>query len=319
MGLGCKGCDMPTKIEWVRNPDGTAGETWNPMTGCSHVSDGCRNCFAEAMTARFRKDHKPWTAQNAEYNVRLHPGRLGQPLKWRKPRRVFVNSMSDLFHERVPDVFIAQVLSTMFRAPLHTYQVLTKRSIRMQQLMNSAAFKEQVFHGFDSGHWPPQMLWLGVSCEDQKTFDERVPLLLQTPAAVRWVSLEPLLAPIILDDVGGGGHTALTTEIDHAEDTKLDWVIAGAESGPGARPCHPEWLRSIRDQCSTSGVAFFLKQRGEFLPMSEAKGRGLRWTQRVCEMASGAYYPEWMCRVGKKAAGRELDGRTWDEFPEVKP
>jgi protein gp37 len=165
---------------------------------------------------------------------------------------------------------------------------------------------------------------LGVSVEDQKTFDERVPLLLRTPAAVRWVSLEPLLAPIILDDVGGGGHTALTVEIDHPEDTRLDWVVCGGESGPGARPTHPEWIRKIRDDCQRAGVAFFLKQRGEWLPAWEAHDLGIRdgKLQRATIDGHSRIDPSMeitdvMLRVGKKAAGRELDGRTWDEFPEV--
>ncbi len=321
-----------TKIEWC-------DATWSPVTGCSHTSPGCLNCYAERMDRRQmmpgRKDgFRPWTAQNAEYNVRLHPERLGQPLHFRKPRRIFVNSMSDLFHEQVPFQFIAAVFGVMAHSK-HIYQVLTKRpkgaleffdwlgalrgpcgrapcdplgGCEIQAARNlPVEWSVKVANLLSKPAWPLPNVWLGVSAEDQKTLDERMPLLLQTPAAVRWVSLEPLLGPIILDDVGGGGHTSLTT----------DWVVAGGESGPSARPCHPEWLRSLRDQCGIADVAFFLKQRGEFLPMPEAKACGLRWTQRACEMASGAYYPEWMCRVGKKAAGRELDGRTWDEFPEV--
>ena len=285
-----------TSIEWTNC-------VWNPVTGCSHVSEGCRNCYAERMDRRQmmpgRKDgFRPWTAQNAEYNVRLRPERLGQPLKWKKPRRVFVDSMSDLFHERVPDEFIAQVLSTMFRAPLHTYLVLTKRSIRMQQLMNSAAFKEQVFRGFDSGHWPPQMLWLGVSAEDQKTFDERVPLLLRTPAALRWVSLEPLLGPVNItpfhlyaeEDIQPTGKFRTRDGARQmqfkvgSEHKALHWVVVGSESGPGRRETDIEWVRSIKDRCVGATVPFFLKQ---------------------------------LHQDGKKVALPKLDGRTWDEFPEV--
>ena len=175
--------------------------------------------------------------------------------------------------------------------------------------------------------WPLPNVHLLFSAEDQKTFDERARWVLRTPAAVRGVSLEPLLGPIILDDVGGGGHTALTTEIDHLEDTRLDWVIAGGESGPGARPCHPDWIRSIRDQCQEAAVKFFLKQRGEWLPAWEAHDMGIRegrdgnfaktMIHGFSKIDPAMEVSDVFLRVGKKAAGRELDGRTWDEFPEV--
>ena len=271
-----------TKIEWC-------DATWNPTSGCSHVSEGCRHCFAESIAHRFQKDFKPWTAPNAAHNVRLHAERLEIPLRWRKPRRVFVNSVSDLFHEQVPNAFIDGVFGIMLTAENHTFQVLTKRHKRMQEYLTRRS-------NLSGGPLPN--VWLGVSAEDQKTFDERTKYLLQTPAAKRFVSLEPLLEPIILDDGAfGGGHTALTTEIDHLEDTKLDWVIVGGESGPGARPMKLEWVRSIRDQCLSVGVPFFFKQWGAWKPIRETMG---------------SYRLE---RVGKKAAGNVLDGRTWEEMP----
>jgi len=211
-----------SKIEWT-------DFTWNPVSGCSKVSEGCRHCYAERMDRRQmwrgRQDgFREWTAQNAEYNVRLHPERLEQPLHWRKPRRVFVCSTGDLFHEQVPDRYIAKVFAVMVQAREHTFQILTKREKRMNTLLMMGGFNDSVIgeiaqnlpmrtpeHWYHDPHkfqWPLSNVWLGVSAEDQKTFDERARYLLQTPVAKRFVSLEPLLGPIVFPraDFSDRGH-----------------------------------------------------------------------------------------------------------------
>jgi protein gp37 len=302
---------MSTNIEWVRNPDGTPGETWNPVVGCSKVSAGCKHCYAERWHQRFFSDKK-FT------DVRCLPERLSQPLHWQKPRTIFVNSMSDLFHEAVPDEFIDWVFAVMARTQEHTYQVLTKRPERMRQFC-------QNWNSQDLAPWPMPNVWLGVSVEDQATAEERIPWLLETPAAVRFVSCEPLLGPIDLNVEYGQGVGDLL--IDY-----LNWVIVGGESGPKARPMHPDWARSIRDQCVAAGVPFFFKQWGEWEIASISNGHrysnmaynGASWVDingkvdgpSSHAMSDDAYA---MVRVGKKHAGRVLDGCTWDEMPQVNP
>lgn len=267
-----------TRIEWT-------DAVWNPVTGCTKVSTGCRNCYAERIAGRM------WGKQYGGRKfteVRCHEDRLDIPLRWRKPRRVFVNSMSDLFHESVPAHFIGRVFGIMAAAHHHTFQVLTKRPERMRQLLHAEVIGplkgEAVQTAWEfSGrttpakawrmHWPWPNVWLGVSCEDQKAADERVPLLLQTPAAVRFLSCEPLLGPISLRhiDADAAGHQdicqvdALTgrhTDMGRpcADVARIDWVIAGGESGPGHRPMDIEWARSLREQCRGAGVPFFFKQ-----------------------------------------------------------
>lgn len=271
---------MSTKIEWT-------DETWNPLRGCSRVSDGCQNCYAERMAARFCGPGQPyeglvkrvnrhpvWTG-----NIKLVPEMLDQPLRWKKPRRIFVNSMSDLFHESVPMGFVVQVFAVMALAHHHTFQVLTKRPERMRDILCSPGFANWVF---DSAHkiaselryrtvlvyeWPRSNIWIGVSCENQATADERIPPLLHTPAAVRWISAEPLLGPIDLraSTYGAGlerpSPRIQVRQLSHPA-AALDWVIVGGESGPNARPMHPDWARSLRDQCRAAGVPFFMKQMG---------------------------------------------------------
>ena len=245
-----------SKIEWT-------DVVWNPVTGCTKVSPGCKHCYAERISHRF----------NRSFEVTLHPDRVEHPFRWRKPRVVFVNSMSDLFHSDVNDDFIGSVVSVMARTPQHTYQVLTKRAMRMLNWVQNYG-----------GAWPLPNVWLGVSVEDQRRADERIPLLLQTPAAVRFVSAEPLLGavdlrrlvqipdtrsglirpvdPIVERDSLRGEET---TQGGVAYETPgLDWLIAGGESGPGARPCALDWLRSLRDQCAAADVPFFLKQLGGY-------------------------------------------------------
>ena len=270
-------------IEWT-------DATWNPVTGCSHVSEGCRHCYAETLSLRMGWSKKPWTAPNSAENVVLHPDRLDQPLRWRTPRRIFVNSMSDLFHEQIPDEFIDRVFKRMQRARQHIFQILTKRPQRMRDYLMSQV--PVPWGGFSFPEPWGKHIWMGVSVEDQRAADERIPLLVNTPAAVRFISAEPLLGPINLGVVGSGpwrnaltgcGYRAGPHGIEHMDQVRpLDWVIVGGESGHGARPMDAAWARSIRDQCVAAGIPYFFKQ----------------WGGRAA-----------------KAGGRELDGRTWDEMP----
>ncbi len=225
---------MGTKIEW-------ADEVWNPLTGCTKVSQGCKHCYAERFAKRQGYDFS---------QVELHPERLEIPLHWKRPRRIFVNSMSDLFHEKVPDRFIDQIWIVMARADEHIFQVLTKRPERMMKYCLD----------YYPPNWVYENIWLGVSVEDQATADERIPWLLKTPAAVRFVSYEPVLGPVDLRRPAGyspAGNSPWGASLQG-----LDWVICGGESGPGARPMDPDWARSARDQCQAAGVAFFMKQMG---------------------------------------------------------
>ncbi|MFD0902373.1 DUF5131 family protein [Actinomadura sediminis] len=310
-----------TKIEWT-------GATWNPVTGCTKVSPGCDNCYAETFAERWRGT--PGHHFEAGFDLTLRPERLEQPLRWRKPRRVFVNSMSDLFHEGVPDEFIAEVFSVMARASQHTFQVLTKRHGRMRSLLNRPSFRDNLAH---LAPWPLPNVWLGVSAEDQKRANLRVPALMQTPAAIRFISAEPLLGPINL-------HHGLTHCPTHdfpggfcsgpcPDRIAPDWVIVGGESGPGARPMHPDWARTLRDQCTTAGIPFFFKQHGAWVPESMllhtngAQAAFLDTDGTFRPLHNGRPVEPPMARgeaitvrlVSKKTAGRELDGRTWDEFP----
>lgn len=497
--------NKPTGIEWT-------DATWNPIRGCSRVSEGCRNCYAETVARRFNGPGQPYEgliARGGQWNgqVRLVPEKLDEPLRWRKPRKVFCNSMSDVFHENVPDEFIDSIFAAMALAPHHTFQVLTKRPERMFRYMTDerVAFRVLVAmdclavdfemagirekwlsvpdfpgyfvsnhgnvsssHGAEHallslrGHpqgyrsvslrregrthehlvhrlvlrafvreprereearhrngnkadnrianlswgtkaenmqdsarhgtagvwmkgrttldaatveairerrkagallkdledeygidkrrisaiangkiykaaqlaWPLPSVWLGVSVEDQATADERIPLLLRTPAAVRWVSAEPLLGEVDITQWlwpiqpcrncpcpdPQNDRTGLD---DCCRDpdllpSALDWLVAGGESGPGARPMHPDWVRSLRDQCQAAGVPFHFKQHGEWigvpdlrnLPGGHGPGFGL-FDHCPFDLDHEAV------RIGKKRAGRELDGRTWDEYPEA--
>lgn len=305
-----------TSIEW-------ATDSWNPVTGCSKVSEGCRHCYAEALALRFGRGTKPWSHPHAAENVTLHPERLPLPLRWRAPRRVFVNSVSDLFHELVPDEFVGRVFGVMSDAQQHTFMVLTKRPRRMAELLNRWAREGQRF-GSGGCRLPLRNVWLGTSVEDQRAADGRIPHLLATPAAVRFLSCEPLLGP--LDLTPSLWERAGPEWAGWNPCPDIGWVIAGGESGPKARPMHPGWARSLRDQCVEAGVPFFFKQWGEWAPIvtpegyvrSEGAGRlgavldGNGWrTFRRGEEHGDVF------RIGKKAAGRVLDGREWDGMPEV--
>lgn len=466
-----------TRIEWT-------DATWNPVTGCTRVSEGCRNCYIE-RTPAFRIQRRKF--EHGTTGVQLHPDRLDQPLKWKRPRRIFVNSLSDLFHEDVPDEFIDDVMRAMANTKRHVYQVLTKRPERMRDYLSG--WWKRCYQDSETGDYIPvnpcPHIWFGVSVESQETADERIPLLLQTPAAVRFVSAEPLLSPINLsqwlkgghdnDDkryagVSFGGDRSITSgtgridmegksqgrhgagerisattvhcgretlqsgsasgrmdgkqktihpsshgdqsqgweqeqelsrqsrtgdahweyysqfqkagsqtqgatrreehicEIDRASgvgdqepvgrsgnDTEgsrreiryfpaqrvgdlssqnvearslISWLIAGGESGPGARPMHPDWARSIRDQCQAADVPLFFKQWGEWTPGENVIRRaGMietatwwdgKWNVGRENLATDAGHrddePD-LYRVGKKAAGAMLDGREWRQFP----
>jgi protein gp37 len=314
-----------TAIEW-------SDATWNPVTGCTKISPGCKFCYAERITERWGQDFG---------EIILHPDRLDQPLHWKKPRRIFVNSMSDLFHEEIPERFIAACLGVMGVARQHDFQILTKRPERMLEIMNRLTLAEcwlaasLILEDGDFEHWRNQSdekayqwpfpnVHLGVSCEDQQRADERIPWLLKTPAAVRFVSLEPLLSGIDISKYLYPLGTIVCERVGNEYPLQksgwfrgLDWVIVGGESGGplvrrlveqclGCDDCergnHPfyisscaktgwlpkahaiGWVRSIRDQCVAAGVPFFFKQWGGVTP---------------------------------KSGGRMLDGRTWDEYPQV--
>lgn len=421
-----------TKIEW-------ADATWNIVTGCSVVSPGCTNCYAMRLAGqRMRgtasrggltqpsKAGPVWTGE-----VRFNEAWLDQPLKWKKPRRIFVCAHGDLFHEAVPDEWIDRVFAVMALAPQHTFLVLTKRAQRMRDYIRGAVGRvtraalklagniPATAHGADAHRnwdfqparpkWPLPNVWKGVSVEDQPRADERIPPLVDTPAAIRWISAEPLLGPIDLaslgalrppltgDDIAGelneianrrginpyfvafaidrhltpaqaqeylysdskplgasfiawnrarwdetcareGLHgdrcsgrveEHLQTLATRLARPRLDWVVVGGESGPAARPMHPYWARSLRDQCAAAGMPFFFKQWGEFIPASlKPASFGLTGPFAPAGSLTGPYVDGQylagfgldieavtLSRVGKKAAGRLLDGRKWNEVP----
>lgn len=234
-----------TGIEWTHVP-GYKGETWNPVRGCTKVSPGCKHCYAETFAERWRGI--PGHPYKQGFDLRLVPEKLDEPLRAQKPRAYFVNSMSDLFHEKVTQAFIRRLWSTMSRTPHHLFMVLTKRADRMQ--------REVGLTSFDPWSYPLPNVWLGVSVEDRKHGLPRVDILRTIPAAVRFLSIEPLL-----EDLG---------EIDL---TGIHWVIVGGESGPGARPFDFEWARRILAQCQAAGVAFFMKQAGS-LALDTSPSRG---------------------------------------------
>lgn len=290
---------MKSKIEWT-------DYVWNPVIGCRKVSRGCWYCYAERMANRLLamgvKEYDG-LLNDGFWNgtVRLLEDRLDEPLHWKKPRRVFVDSMSDLFHEDVPGEFIQKVYEVMGKTPQHTYLILTKRPERMQV--------------FFMANYRLRNVWLGVSVENQQTAEVRIPYLLRTPAAVRFVSCEPLLGFVDLTDIRcrDGFHWDALRGFQwqdgyndyQAGTNKLDWVIVGGESGVCARPMHPDWVTSLRDQCQAASVPFYFKQWGEWAPAVTSDER-YDYT-----FPNGVK----MVRVGKRKAGRMLDGRIWDEYP----
>lgn len=265
-----------SSIEWTE-------KTWNPVTGCFEVSPGCAHCYAKVFAERWRGI--PGHPYEQGFDLRLWPERLEIPLRWRKPRMIFVNSMSDLFHEDVPAEFIARVFGTMAAASWHTFQVLTKRPQRMVELLNHPEFESVMRRASgELGHeLPLPNVWLGVSIENRR-FVGRADLLRQTPAAVRFISAEPLLGPLVAPNspVTPGRASRYPQPGAGLDLNLIDWLIVGGESGPKHRPVREEWVRDLRDACSDIGVLFFLKQWGGVRP---------------------------------KSGGRGLDGRTHDAMP----
>jgi protein gp37 len=359
-----------SKIEWT-------DEVWNPIAGCSKVSAGCKHCYAERLAPRLVAMGQEkyvgtvdaqgrWTGK-----INFDRGSLLAPLRWKKPRMVFVNSMSDLFHPAVPFEWVDQVFAVMALCPQHTFQVLTKRPERMAAYMGeymvgarhlheaALAIRESVlgplmvlaattYSAKDPRFRPLSNVWLGVSVENQEEADRRIPKLLACPAAVRFLSCEPLLGGVDLERLSvsisatsfvmGGclGDTDGTLFSPRgASGRGIDWVICGGESGGKARPMHPDWARGLRDQCVRAGVPFFFKQWGEwgdftdsdispgsediiFLASGEIVGAGYRAGRKSQGMVEPDWRERggaWMCRVGKKAAGRLLDGVEWNGFP----
>ena len=307
-----------SSIEWT-------DATWNPVTGCSVVSPGCTNCYAMRLAGTRLKHHASRAGLTVETKagpvwtgeVRFNEVWLDQPLRWKRPRRIFVCAHGDLFHEQVPDEWIDRVFAVMALAPQHIFQVLTKRAQRMRNYFwqdpvgrrGQIRFRVDVMLARSDRLeerlsflrvWPLPNVWLGVSVEDQPRADERIPQLLATPAAVRFVSAESLLGPMDLTQscaIWWGKRGPGAGPFDLKRRPLLDWVIVGGESGPSARPMRPDWVRGLRDQCQAAGVPFFFKQWGEFAP--------------------GDYrcFGENSVRLGKRAAGRVLDGREWNELP----
>jgi len=233
--------------------------TWNPVTGCTPVSAGCRNCWAKRMHAR-AKTGKPFS------EVTLHSDRLEEPLRRRKPARIGVSFMGDLFHERVGSMFIRLVWETMEKCPQHTFLILTKRPERMHEDLRNNSL-------WNFGKMILPNVWLGLSVSNQEDADKNIPLILRMPAALRYVSYEPGLGSIDVSEYLAVHKLGIAGLPDWTENTgevsKLDWVIAGGESGPGARPLHPDWVRRLRDQCQAAGVPFFMKQMSGRAPIPE--------------------------------------------------
>lgn len=386
-----------THIEWT-------DATWNIVTGCSVVSPGCTNCYAMKLAGTRLRHHPSRQGLTVESKagpvwngqVRFNAEWLDQPLRWTKPRRIFVAAHGDLFHDGVTDEQLDQIFAVMALTPRHTYQVLTKRPERMRTYLTAATLPARLgkaierqrlrkynrnyqpatraeysgpdlSYGWGGGMagdtpdfilpWPFPNVWLGVSVEDQARADERIPILLDTPAAVRWISAEPLLGPVDLSTIDVDGDSTLDAlmaptwqelldewpESDIFEESKLesfldwhgrtslpdgpahkviDWVVAGGESGPDARPMHPFWAIQLRDQCAAAGVPFLFKQWGDWAPADSwddgdaSAIRILRDGSRltVAEADPGQGMAR-MRRIGKRRAGRLLLGALHDAFP----
>jgi protein gp37 len=357
-----------TNIEWT-------DATWQATHGCSVVSPGCTHCYAMKMAARLEAMGQAayagltqQTKGGAVWNGTVRAASdhaMTQPLRWKRPRRIFVDSMADLFAEGVEDAWIDRAFAVMALCPQHTFMVLTKRPERMRRYFTSIHEGAEVTEfaparleapacdlsrspcaaGFiEDQAWPLPNVWLGTSVEDQRRADERIPHLLATPAAVRFLSCEPLLGPLDLTHIDlPGGHSEmlpLTGYVPAPGDVgdddcpaighpRIDWVIVGGESGPNAKPMHPDWARSIRDQCVVVGVPFFFKQHGQWTVTYDRDVDDPDWRRpprddqhpngRYLNLAGGMGFHGdrvlYVKRVSKKAAGRTLDGREWLEMP----
>lgn len=341
-----------THIEWT-------DATWNVVNGCSVVSPGCTNCYAMRLAGTRLKHHPSRAGLTIDTkagpvwngDVRFNEKVLLDPLRWKRPRKIFVCAHGDLFHEKVPVQWLDQVFAVMAAASQHIFQVLTKRPERLREYAYEAmGCGEHWLAHCERSHapmWPLENVWMGVSAEDQRRADERIPILLDTPAAVRWISAEPLLGPIDLsewfvcpnwsDEIPMDMTTGLReccAECDYTGIAGftglpiLDWVVAGGESGPGARPMHPDWARSLRDQCAAAGVPFLFKQWGAFAPGeiageyldSEKAAKGLsffdgRWDECWSEPDGHCDDEPDVYPLSKSRAGRVLDGVQHDGYP----
>jgi len=286
-----------TSIEW-------ATASWNPVTGCTKISEGCQNCYAERMSKRLAGRYG--YPKDEPFKVTNQPDRLHQPGDWKKPKRIFVCSMSDIFHDDVEWNWLFSIFQIAGMLPRHQFLFLTKRPERAEQLLNGdLGYHLQRQDWCDT--WPIPNILIGTTAENQKRADERIPILLQIPAAARFVSVEPMLGPVDID-----------WSLGRIESTKLpsiDWVICGGESGPGARPMHPEWAASLAWQCIKANVPFFFKQWGEW---EQCKNPKYEQSNTFGLLPDGSYRFDQnyrMKKVGKKKAGRMLSGETWDQYP----
>lgn len=344
-----------TSIEWCRNADGSKGKTWNWVDGCKKVSAGCDQCYAAGIAHRFAGT----VSFPNGFAVTMHPERLTLPLRWRKPTVCFVNSMSDAFEASIPTEAIAASWAVMALSGRHTFKLLTKRPARMHSVLTNPGFYDEVSLQLEtlteSGipaaarrnihtvrAWlrrrsaqgipePLPNLHLGVSVELQSWADLRIPVLEKTPAAIRWISVEPCLGAVSI--VVPQHRTASCVPSYQGEASKkafysLDWVVCGGESGPSARPLHPQWARDLRDQCQQAGIPFFFKQWGRWKPLAVNTVAHQRKKVRVVlpdgsepvelsdydgELSDHGAVP--MISVGKSISGRLLDGHIWDESP----
>jgi protein gp37 len=310
--------------------DGSAIEwtdaTWNPFIGCVKVSAGCKHCYAERLVNGRLRGHFGTLDVKGD-------DRWTQPLRWQRPRRIFVTSLSDPFWDQVPTDLVDRMFAVMALAPRHTFQLLTKRADRMRAYLTDpqteariilAAIEFAANPGLKlSMAWPLANVHLGVSTENNDTLNQRAAILLDTPASVHWLSMEPLLGPTpdLRGWLGGDFWRSSAPEIRN----RIDWVVAGGESGPGARAMDPAWVRELRDQCQAAGVPFLFKQWGEFAPVTIEPDAGMHGGEAFNDPRGGRSAAcmadhRWSqtsgsVKVGKKRAGRELDGRTWDEYP----
>ncbi|WKL57276.1 phage Gp37/Gp68 family protein [Asticcacaulis sp. ZE23SCel15] len=347
-----------THIQWTE-------ATWNPITGCSVVSPGCTNCYAMKLAGTRLKHHPSRAGLTREVNgnhvwtgeVRFNEQWLTQPLTWKKPRMIFVGAHTDLFHPSVPDAWLDQIFAVMALTPHHTYQILTKRPARMRAYfkrrssgyilaltpeLNRANGGRNIIREA-TNNTPLTNVWLGVSVEDQARADERIPLLLQTPAALHWISAEPLLGPLSLKGYLSTAWEGITSSyvgtdgIERSDMTGnavpgLKWVVAGGENGP--RPSHPEWFRALRNQCAEADVPFFFKQWGSWAPLLDRDRDDPDWRadysvkyaeitgqQRWLNLKGGTGFHgerfHVMGKVGKSAAGDLLDGVQHHNWPQV--
>jgi protein gp37 len=306
-----------TGISWT-------SASWNPVTGCTKVSAGCKHCYAERGWGRLK--HLPDYADRAFADVVCHQERLSKPLHWKKPSKIFVNSMSDLFHDDVPDEFIDQVFAVMALTPRHIYQILTKRPERMLaytkrlggsfKLFDVAVSKLGYTKEFSAARlagWPLPNVWLGVSVEDQATADERIPILLQAKAALHWISAEPLIGPIDLEQVPVGMSGPLRPGAAGLA-PRLGWVVVGGESGGKARPMRIDWARSLRNQCKQAEIPFFFKQTGLWQHLEVVEdSRNIRADKL-------RYFPEIDATFHRMVGNGndELDGHACKAWPDVR-